>query len=44
MKFCLIQCKLVVKAKDKLKQHGNGQKMRCNADKDIAQLIENQKQ
>jgi len=32
-----------VKAKNKLTHNENGQKMRCNANKDIAQLIANQR-
>jgi len=34
-----IQCKLATKAKGKLAHNENGQKMRCNANKDIVQLI-----
>jgi len=41
----VIQCKLAVKAKDKLTHNENGQKMRSHdANKDIAQLIVNHRQ
>jgi len=34
----VIQCKLAVKAKGKLTHNENGQKMRCNANKDICAI------
>jgi len=40
----VVQCKLAVKAKGKLTRNENGQKMRCNANKDITQLIINYRQ
>jgi len=40
----VIQCKLAVKAEGKLTQNENGQKIRCDANKDIAQLTVNQRQ
>jgi len=39
-----IQCKLAAKTKDKLTHNKNGQKMHCNANKDIVQLISNKRQ
>jgi len=39
-----MQCEVAVKAKAKLTHNGNGQKMRCNANKDIGHLPVNQRQ
>ena len=40
----VIQCKLAVKAKGKLTQNENGQKIHCNVNKDIAQFTAKQRQ